>query len=257
VTVNFSAVSYTFSGGILRVTLVNVASGQMFTLRVHLDYKLKGTAGYPANSPTTFLRTYTFDTTVNGASIDAPTVRAAGKKATAIGGFVADTNGDPKSGLQARVYKGTTLKWSTVVDGDGYYYVDVAKGGPYSIILYNSFGVPVWIKTGINVAADTYVPLDFRVLPIDCAIQGFVKDDLGNPVAGVTVQVTGPWGNVQNTTTITNAGGYYLFRFYLPGTYTVKITVPPGYTAMQDTITVTVHLTDTDPATVDFVLTKI
>ena len=251
---DFSPVSYTFAGGSLAVTVPNVASGQSFTLRVHLDYALKGTTGYPANSPTTYSRTYSFDSTVNGASINGPTVNALGKSVTAIGGFVTDTSNNPQGGLRVKVYKGLTAKWSGVVDGDGYYFVEVSSGGPYSIVLYDSFGVPVWVKTGVNVAAYAYVPVDLTVLPINCAIQGFVKDSLGNPVSGVSVQLKGPLGNVQTTAT-TNLGGYYVFRFILPGTYTVKITVPAGYTGVIVSKNVSVKLTGM--ATVNFVLAKI
>ena len=248
VQVDFSPANYTFADGVLTVTVPEVGSGQTFTLRVHLDYALKGTKPYPADSPTTFLREYTFETAVNGL-LSQTSITAVGKKATAIGGFVKDTFDEPKSGLQVRVYKGTTLKWSTTVDGDGFYFVEVQAGGPYSIILFNSNNIPVWIKTGISVATDAYVPVDFTVLPIDCAIQGFVKENYNTPVAGVTVQLLGSSGNIIATTT-TNLGGYYVFRFYLPGTYTVKIVVPPGYTAPQDSQSVRVRLTET--ATVNF-----
>ncbi len=242
VQVDFDSVSYTFAGGVLTVAVPNVASGQTFTLRVHLDYKLKGTTGY---SSTTYSKVYSFATTVNGASINAPSVNAVGKKVTAIGGLVADSRSSPQGGLQVKVYKGTTLKWSSIVYGDGYYFVGVSAGGPYSILLYDSFGVPVWVKTGINVAANTYVPVDLTVLPINCAIQGLVRDNLGNPVAGVTVQLNGPLGKIQTTTTATNDGGYYVFRFILPGTYTVKITVPTGYTGAVVSKTVSIKLTET------------
>jgi protocatechuate 3,4-dioxygenase beta subunit len=97
------------------------------------------------------------------------------------------------------------------------------------------------------------VPVDLTVLPINCAIQGFVKDSLGNPVSGVSVQLKGPLGNIQTTTT-TNPGGYYVFRFILPGTYTVKITVPADYTAAV--VSKNVSVKSTYMATVNFVLTK-
>jgi sugar lactone lactonase YvrE len=254
VQIGFAPVSYTFASGSLALTVPNVASGQSFTLRVHLDYALKGKTGYPANSPTTYSQSYSFDSTVNGAPINAPTINAVGKTVTAIGGFVTDTKNSPQGGLQVKVYKGTAAKWSTIVDGDGYYFVGVSAGGPYSIVLYDSFGVPVWVKTGVNVAANSYVPTDLKVLPINCAIQGFIKDVLGNPVSGVLVQLKGPLGKIQTTTTTTNTGGYYVFRFMLPGTYTVSITVPTGYTTTIVSKTVSVKLTET--ATVNFDLTK-
>jgi hypothetical protein len=254
VQIDFTPVSYTFGGGVLTVNVPNVASGHTFTMRVQLDYKLKGSTGYPANSPMIYSKAYSFDTTVNGTPINAPSIDAVGKKVTAIGGYVFDTKGTPQGGLEARVYKDTTLKWRAIVDGDGYFFVKVSAGGPYSIILFDSLGAPIWIKTGISVATNTYVPIDFTVLPIDCSVQGFVKDNLGNQVPGVTVQLNGPLGKILTATTATNVGGYYVFRSILPGTYTVKITVPAGYTATVVSKTMIVKLTET--ATANFVLTK-
>ena len=253
VTKDFSPVCYTFAGGVLRVTVPNIASGKMFTLRVHLDYKLKGTKPYPADSPTTYLKSYVFETSVNGVAGEAPSIRADGKKATAIGGFVTDTCGRPKGGLQVRVYKGVTEKGRATVDGDGFYFVEVQAGGPYSIKLFNSNNQPVWLKTGVSVASATFVQVDFKVLPVDCAIQGFVKDNHNSPVAGVTIKLLSSSGNVIATTT-TNLGGFYVFRFYHSGTYAVRIVLPPDYSAPYNTKTVRVRLTET--AMVDFDLIK-
>ena len=252
VQINFNPVSYTFANGVLKVIVPNVASGQTFTLRAHLNYNLKGTKPYPPD-PTTYFRQYTFETVANDVYSATATINAVGKKATAIGGFVTDTAGRPKGGLQVKVYKGLCEKWNTIVDGDGFYFVNVDVGGPYTIILFNSNNVPVWVKTCVNVANGAFVSVDFKVPPIDCAIQGFIKDTQNIPVAGVTVQLLNQAGKVITTTT-TNLGGYYVFRFYLPGTYTVKIMVPPGYSATPDSKTIRVRLTET--ATVNFDLTK-
>jgi hypothetical protein len=255
VQIDFNPVSYTFTDYVLHVTVPNVAAGQTFTLRVHLDYKLKSTTGYPSNAPTTYHSTYIFSTNINGAFYSAPTIEATGKKATAIGGFATDSKGALQSGLKVNVYKGLTLKWSTEVDGDGYYYADVAAGGPYSLVLIDSFGAPVGANIGINVATDTYAPTDLKALPINCAIQGFVKDSLGNPVVGVKVQISGPLEHIQNAAATTNSGGHYIFRFILPGTYILKITAPPGYTSTHDTQSIRVRLTET--GTVNFTLIRI
>ena len=242
VTVDFNPASYTLAGGMLTVNIPNVASGQAFTLRVHLDYNLKGTKPYPANSPTTYTKQYTFETSVGGLSRQT-TISATGKKATAIGGIVTDTRNHPENGLKVKVYQGSTMKWSIVVDGDGFYLVEVTAGGPYTIRIVNSNDILVWTKTGVTVAANTYVPRDFTVLPIDWSIQGFVRDDSNAPVAGVTVQLIGPAGNIFGTTT-TNLGGHYVFRYYLPAQYTIKIIVPPGYTAAMPSQNVRVHLSE-------------
>ncbi len=255
VRVDFSPFTYTFANGLLSLIVPNVALGQSFTLRVNLDYKLKGTKNYPASSPTTYSKGYTFETTTNNV-VSQTSITALGKKVTAIGGFIAGNDGTPKDGLKVKVYKGLSEKWSTPVDGDGYYLVNVQAGGPYNIMLYNSYGIPVWIKTGINVATDTYLSVDITIPTIDCdcSIKGFVKDNFNNPVAGVTIKLKGPLGNILTTTTTTNLGGYYVFRFLLPGTYTMTITAPASFTVPETAKTARVRLGET--ATVNFNLIR-
>ncbi len=57
------------------------------------------------------------------------------------------------------------------------------------------------------------------------SISGSVVDDLGNPIAGVTIDLSGD----ATETTVTAADGTYTFIGLLPGTYTVTETQPNGY----------------------------
>jgi hypothetical protein len=244
VQIDFVPVAYVGpdSSGILSTTVATVAAGQTFTLRVHLDYGLKGTTPYPADSQTTYYKIYEFKTTVCTVTGKAPAIVATGKKLTAIGGLVTDANGVPKNGLKVELTNpsGSKTYSQTGVPGDGFYFFAVQPGGPYTIRVYNSMNVQVAIKTNIQVAQDAFVETDFNTLsPADPVIQGFVTSNNRNPVAGVTVKLLNSRGQSVATTS-TNRGGYYVFRFNQPGKYTVRITAPSGYGVSTESVTLTV-----------------
>lgn len=75
---------------------------------------------------------------------------------------------------------------------------------------------------------------DFEVRAIvPFPVSGTVRDDAGNPVAGVVVTLTAPGGGT--TTTTTDAGGGYLFDDNPTGEgYTISIAVPDGHRAGPD-----------------------
>jgi len=109
----------------------------------------------------------------------------------------------------------------------------------------NSLDTPVGPVDVISIAKDQFVEKDFTTLsPADPAITGFVTDTEGNAVSGVTVKLLSRQGKLL-ATTATNLGGYYVFRFSQPGQYTVKITVPPAYTAAVSSKTLKVKQFET------------
>lgn len=250
-------VDYSFSDWTLSVPIRSIGSSQHFTLTVHLDYGLKGTVStYPSDPRTNYVRAYQFVTSVNSIKAKAPTLVATGKKVTAIGGFVTDVNGVPKNGLKVTITDrdGTATDLYTGVMGDGFYFLEVPAGGPYKVEVYNSFRTRVRIQTNVQVSKDAFVQVTFDNLsPADPAIEGFVKDENGRPVAGVTVELLDHKGRIAATTT-TNVGGYYVFRFTQPGQYAVRIAVPLGYTATTTTIDLKVEQFQT--ATANFIITK-
>jgi hypothetical protein len=119
----------------------------------------------------------------------------------------------------------------------------------------DSFGTLLTQANNVKVTQDQFVKKDFLLWlsTLDSSIRGFVKDDSGNSVPGVTVKLLKS-GTIMATTT-TNLGGYYVFRFFLPGQYTVQITVPQGYTATTTSKTVWINLAETE--TVNFNLTPV
>jgi len=257
---------YTLIGGMLTVPVGTVNNGQFFTLTVHLDYALKGSTPYPKDSQTSYRKEYSFTTKMDvdvdlvpcsGIAARAPTLVATGKRVTAIGGFVTDLNSYPKNGLTVKITDpvgGVKTLTTGNVMGDGFYFLPVSAGKGYMVQLYNSANNQVGIQTNIEVVQDAFVQVDFNTLsPADPAIHGFVKDKAGNAVAGVTVQLIDVSGRVVATTK-TNLGGYYIFRFSRPGSYTIKIIVPTGYIAATTSVNLTVKQFET--ATVNFTLTK-
>ena len=66
---------------------------------------------------------------------------------TAIGGLALDLNLNFKSGLEVQVFSGTTLVGvSPVTAPDGFYFVAVPAGGPYTVKLFN-FTTSTVVKT--------------------------------------------------------------------------------------------------------------
>jgi len=114
---------------------------------------------------------------------------------------------------------------------DGFYFIHSLTAGKYTLKITNSLGAQVGPIKTVTVTKDQFFEQNFNTLnPADPAITGFVKDNSGNAISGVTVQLLDKQGKVF-ANTVTNDGGYYGFRFTQPSQYTVKIALPAGYTA--------------------------
>lgn len=252
-------VTYQFSTGLLTVSNIQISQGQTITLTVHLDYSLKfqygGPQPYTSTSQTTFAKGYALSATVNSVQLAPVTVAAIGKKVTAIGGFLIDTNGFPKGGLTvaATNSSGTTVGTSTSTS-DGFYFITLPAAGTYKVKITNTLITPVGPVSNIKVVLNQFLEQDFNNLnPADPAITGFVKDGYSNGVSGVQVQLLNGKDSPVATTT-TNLGGYYVFRFYQPGQYTVQISFPTGYSAT--TTSTTIYIKQFQTATINFSLKR-
>ncbi len=166
----------------------------------------------------------------------------AGKKVTAFGGFLLDTNGNPKGALVARVYSGTTL--ITQVGADGFYFAPVPPG-TYRVKIYDGT-IPGNLKaTGSqqNIVQDQFVAQNFTNLnPADPVISGFVINSGEAGVAGVTVELYNVAQHLVGSKT-TSASGSYAFCCTAPGSYTVQVVPPAGYAA-QPPVTLDVKMFD-------------
>jgi Carboxypeptidase regulatory-like domain/Bacterial Ig-like domain (group 3) len=270
----------TSTGQTLTVTLGTVGAGQTVLVEVHLDYNLKygyTGAGCATGAPTyctenTFNRGYTFKSSLSlSGPITVPTsdanVGVVGKKATALGGFIMDSNGDPKTMLTVVVTDshGSPISCYNNVgalipacvettDMSGWYFFTFANSGTYIVNVYNSVNQLKAGPTTIKLSNNQFMEADFKNLaPSDPIVQGRVTSSTGMPMGGVTVQLIAHNGKVF-ATTMTDADGYYVFRFSQPGTYKVEIILPSGYSSPQTSFTLS--LTQFQTATVDFELTK-
>ena len=259
VQIDGKAVTYSISaGGLLKISNIKINQSQTVTLTVHLDYALAdgcGSQQFTLSSLTTYSKAYAFNATLNSTEAATANITAVGKKVTAIGGLIKDLLGEPKGGLVVTaINKAGSVVATVISPSDGFYFVAV-PAGTYTVKISNSFGTLLTQTSNIKVDKDQFVEKDFTLWlsTLDAAVMGFVKDDLGNGVSGVTVKLLKS-GTLMATTT-TNLGGHYVFRFFQPGQYTVQITVPPGYTAAITSKTVWINLAETE--TVNFNLTPI
>jgi hypothetical protein len=256
----FPGNSTTATGSIV-VPQLSIPAGGMIWAQVFTRYGLIGTTGWPANSQTTFVRGYqTRIRLTDGSATTSPVVTnfiETGKKVTAIGGYTIDLNGTPKGGLGIAVDAlGTTCSSPSLLAAQnvtGFYFITVPAGMASTVRVCSSMGAQVAQQSFSNVAQDEFRQIDFTNLnPADPVIHGIV----GTRTAGVEnirVDLYGS-GNRLLATTMTNAGGYYVFRFTPPGNYTVQITPPAGYVATRTSQSVFVKMFDV--MTLDFELTQ-
>ena len=130
---------------------------------------------------------------------------------------------------------------SPVTAPDGFYFATVPAGGPYTVQLFNPVGqIPGKSITIPSIANNQYQAVDFlNINPADPAITGYVFDSSFHGISGVKITLTDAKGKTVATTT-TSSSGWYVFRFTQPGTYTVTMTVPQGYKAVQASYTMSI-----------------
>ncbi len=160
------------------------------------------------------------------------------------------TTGIPESGVTITLTGtddlGNTVNRIITTAANGTYSFDDLLSGSYTVTETQPVGLIDGIDTvgsagGGTATNDEFGPIvlgggvdavdyDFAELP-PAGISGAVTDTDGNPIAGVTVDLTGTddLGNPISQTTTTTAGGTYVFFGLPPGTYTITETQPAGY----------------------------
>jgi hypothetical protein len=147
---------------------LSVPAGGLRYITVHLDFNLKGATGFPSDAGTIYRQPFQF---IESLSVDtspvkldeSTTITAVGKLVTAIGGLALDANQSLKSELKVQVRSGATvLGESKVTPPDGFYFVPVPAGGPYTVQLVNYTTNTVVKTASVNaIAATQYVQVDF------------------------------------------------------------------------------------------------
>ncbi|ACQ82351.1 LPXTG-motif cell wall anchor domain protein [Beutenbergia cavernae DSM 12333] len=142
--------------------------------------------------------------------------------------------------------------FTTPTAADGTYSFGDLPPGDYTVTLEVPFGYTADGPTEQQVTVETedVTDVDFAVQKPG-AVGGTVTDDEGNPIAGATVTVSGPDGDVALTTD--DAGSYFLDQ--LPqGEYTITLTVPDGYTGDVTELTTTITAAGESRLDQDFVV---
>ncbi|WP_264028927.1 collagen binding domain-containing protein [Cellulosimicrobium sp. SH8] len=139
---------------------------------------------------------------------------------------------------------------------DGTYTVEgIAPGGEWTVSVEVPFGYTADGPTTqtVTVTADDVTGVDFQVQRPG-SVGGTVLDAAGTPVAGVTVIVSGPGGDVTLTT---STDGVYATGALPAGAYTVTLTVPDGYTAGVTERSTTITAAGENRLDQDFVITPV
>jgi hypothetical protein len=272
--ISFSQSGCSSSGNAITISVGTVGAGQTITITMHMDYALKYgytgracTSGSPTRcSSTAFNHGYSFHTSItfNGQSTPLPMTDAnvgiVGKVVTAIGGFLTDTNGNPKSNLEIVTYAGKGVCPSAppsyagdiivYSDMSGWYFVTLPSSGWYTSCIYNSVG-QLKHSASVSLSTNQFVEVDVNNLqPSDPIIMGEIVTSSGMPLSVVSVELIGANGKILASTT-TNGAGEYVFRFSQPGTYTVLVIPPAGFSCLSS-CSVTISLSQFQTAYVNF-----
>ncbi|KAI2514176.1 protein of unknown function DUF11 [Fragilaria crotonensis] len=166
-----------------------------------------------------------------------------------ISGTVKDDEGKPLAGVEVELQKPDGTVVATTTSGtNGVYTFPGVEPGSYVVVEKNPAGYPGDVSdydttpdgdAGEGVVnADNKIPVTLEPAEDDTGnnfvdsnnglISGTVKDDQGNVLPGVKVELLNPDKSVLKST-VTDSNGFYVFTEVEPGTYVIKETNPSGF----------------------------
>jgi protocatechuate 3,4-dioxygenase beta subunit len=173
--------------------------------------------GFPASSsqPSTVINGIRVS---NGATTSVTLV--SGGNAGRISGQVTQPNGAPLANAQIYIDGNTTTSmWNGATDANGVYSSGLLSAGTYNVHLSDvaPYGNQVIYGQTIS-AGQTLGGVSFRLSSNLGAIRGWVRDTLGNAIAGAQVDAfssakSGPWGW---QTVTTDSNGWYALNLLMP-----------------------------------------
>lgn len=150
------------------IPAVEVPGGGMVWIQVRMRYALIGTAGWPADAPDAFVRSYVFKAHLQLG--DQPLTNplssrliGAGRKVTAIGGYALDVDGDGVGHLNVAVEAtgASCSKPDATTEGKtGFYFIPLPAGTESVVRLYNEACTPVDRKHFGPLESGEFVPTD-------------------------------------------------------------------------------------------------
>lgn len=155
----------------------------------------------------------------------------------AVSGQVTDSEGNPIADVEVTVDGQTTV---TGPDG-GYLFGEVSVGTHTVTVTPPPGYAIITSPPAITVPAGSEDPIenvDFTLARLG-SIDGTVRTDIGEPVAGVVIEVTGPDAPQEVTT---DADGAFALDDLPQGTYLLTVQPPAGFTVVGDA-TQTVEIT--------------
>ena len=124
--------------------------------------------------------------------------------------------------------QGQTIN-TTLTDSDGEYLIYLTPNGSYTISAQKA-GYQLPTPISVNVTGGQLAQTNMSLTPevaTEGTVQGFIKDQAGNLLAGATVALYSVSGSTETLIqqTFTNSTGFYLFGGILTGNYLVKAKV--------------------------------
>ena len=221
-----------FTGGSVSVSLSGATNKTITTNNgsYSFDNLLAGSYTVTITNPTGY---YTKDTviTINPLNADKPNQNFTIKKLYSISGKVSGYN-------SANLTLSGGSSATTTTSTDGSYSFTGLVNGNYKVTLTIPTGYIAYDTIKDITISDANVVDSNFVLTLVYSVSGTVSTSTGGTYKGATITLSG--SSIASTSTATGTGGTYAFNKLFPGTYTVTLSVPSGYTATTTSLNFTI-----------------